>query len=206
MVKVTKKDLLRWGLPSDLSESTWEYFDKLSLDRADEKRYAELVDIARKWRDAVLAGNKKYGLFMYGANGSGKSSMGVRLLLDFIEEGFKVQRVTMNRLQQEFYEHWRIPHIAMLPGILMIDELGKEYETKQSHIERAFEAIMKFRTERRLPTILVTNSTIEHIQQFYGETVHSVLRGRFIPMAFPEVDIRQMMADSEISEILSGNT
>jgi DNA replication protein DnaC len=198
------KNLARLGIPEDFSGRTWTSFKNLEehLSEKEKKFYDESILGVQKWMKAVVSKSTTLGLFMYGHNGSGKTTIGCLALIGFLKKGIPAYRITMTKLQQEFYSEWKIPEVVLMKGVLFIDEVGKEYKTKQEHSEAAFEYAIKYRSERRLPTILVSNADINYLSKRYGETVNSIIRGKFLLLTFPEIDLRQRTVDDEIQKIL----
>jgi hypothetical protein len=111
-------------------------------------------------------------------------------------------RTTAIKLQQDFFENWRIPKVGLFKGLLVIDEFGKEYKTKAEHSESIMEYILKYRAERKFLTIIISNADITFIKQRYGETIYSILRGKYIPVPFPEIDFRIMTADNKMKNYI----
>lgn len=201
MVEAT---LLKRGITEDFLHREWGDIEKLEFLSADEaERYKRIYAIAAKWVRSVSQTKKvELGLFMYGSNGSGKTTLACIIAKHFIKHKIPARRVTMTRVQAEFYENWRVPEIGLINEVLIIDECGKEYKTKNEHSEICFEYILKYRAERKLPTILVSNADIVFLYRRYGETVNSVLKGSYLPLAFPEVDMRQRQAEIKINEFM----
>ena len=198
-------DLFRFGIPREFAEREWD--DILSvgvLDESELSRYHRLYSVARKWVQAIREGKKKFGLFLYGSNGCGKSTLGCLILKELIGNGVLGDRVTMARLQKEFYENWHIPDMGLSKDVLFVEEVGKEYKTKQEHSEIMLEYILKYRSEHMLPTILSANADMESLVKRYGKTFESVVKGRFIPLNFPEVDLRLRLAPGEVKTFLGG--
>ena len=197
-------NLAKIGIPEDFSGKTWESFKDIKdyLDEDETIDYRKVLKVAKNWEKAIIEKSSVLGLFLYGHNGSGKTTIACLLLLTFKKQGRDVLRITMTKLQQDFYEEWRIPEIALFRGVLFIDEVGKEYKTKQEHSEILLEYVLKYRAERRLVTILASNSDIKYLNQRYGATVNSILKGKFLPLAFPEVDLRQRTVGDEINKII----
>ena len=49
---------------------------------------------------------------------------------------------------------------------------------------------------------IISNADIEFIKQRYGATVFSILRGKFIPISFPEIDFRLLTSGVEVEKYL----
>lgn len=162
--------------------------------------YKRFFEKAYTWQDKVFSRETKKSLFMFGPNGSGKTSMGVVLLTRAFERKAKVLRVTMVALQEEYYKNWSIPTRALMPGFLLIDEVGKERVNKGEHTEAAFEYIIKYRSEMLLPTILISNADVDYLAKRYGATVERILKDRYIPFSFPEHNFRASESEKECED------
>lgn len=196
-------NLVKYGIPEEFSDLTWEGIRDLPYENAESKKYREIYKIARKWTNKLIEGQRPdMGLFLCGSNGSGKTSLACLILRSLLEENVSAYRVTMVKMQAEYFDNWRVPETGLLNVVLAIDELGKEPKTKAEHSESAFEYIIKYRAERNFPTILIANADIGYLRGRYGETVNSVLRGRFIPLNFPEVDFRQRIGSERLKQFL----
>ena len=68
----------------------------------------------------------------------------------------------------------------MLPEFMVIDEVGKETETKYSN--SIFEDLLRVREEKELPTILCTNYSATDFQNRYDSSITSLVRGNTIPV------------------------
>lgn len=195
----------RLGISEDFRDKEWEdIFDLEVLSSGELAVYRKIFNAAKSWCSSVVDQKTSMGLFMYGSNGSGKSTLGCLLLKELLKNAIPCMRVTAVRLQKDFYDGWRVPKYALLKGVLFVDELGKEYKTKNEHSEMVIEYILKYRTERRLPSVLASNADADYLYKRYGETVNSILKGKFIPIAFPEVDLRQRLALEESKRIIGG--
>lgn len=191
------------GISEDFRDKDWDsLFNLQAIDSQENEAYSAVFSAAKKWCKYVIQGKTDLSLFMYGMNGSGKSTLGCIVLKSLYKNGIPVLRVTAVRLQQDFFAGWIIPEYALMRGVLLIDEVGKEYSTKQGHSETVLEYILKYRTERKLKTILVANADIEDLNKRYGATVNSILRGKFLPLAFPLVDLRQRCALCEVEKFM----
>lgn len=193
------------GIVEDFRQRKWnDLFELDDLDEDDKFLYKTMFDASKKWADAVINKKTSMGLYLYGSNGSGKSTLGCLLLKKFLKNEIQAMRVTSVRLQKDFFANWTVPAYALMKGVLFIDEVGKEYQTKQEHSEMVLEYILKYRTERHLHTILASNADGDFLKKRYGATVNSILKGKFIPIGFPDIDLRQLLAEGEARKIIGG--
>lgn len=164
--------------------------------------YDNIYRLGEKWYKTVAANQYKVGLFLYGDNGTGKSSFGCYLMRKFLKKGKYADRMTMAKVQETFFKDWKIPEIALRQSPLFLEEIGKEYTTKNEHSSSILEYILKYRVERRFPTIISANASIKDIAIRYGATVESLLRGRYMPMQFPPINLRARSNLKNIQDLM----
>lgn len=193
---------MKWGITEEFIDREWDDYKRLGLVGVELVEYTETYRLAKKWAESVL--NKKYdlGLFLHGSNGCGKSSLGCLLLKDFMSASIPVYRISMMKVQKSFFDGWAVPDICLSQVVLFLEGVGKEYKTKAEHSEIVLEYILKYRAERKLPTIVSTNAKMKDIAIRYGKTVESVLKGCYYPINFPAMDLRQLSVGRKIKNML----
>jgi DNA replication protein DnaC len=135
-------------------------------------------------------------LTLYGSNGSGKTFITSIILKNAYRRYYTVRRILFSEFiskvfnsKKNFKEEQEIETIYNAE-FLVIDELGKESDTKSgAHIDVLIH-LLKHREEKGFPTIISTNLDIEGIQQRYGETVHSLV-SQSIPIKMTGSDRRK---------------
>lgn len=193
---------MKWGITEEFINRKWNDYKQLGLVGTELLEYNKIFETARKWAKTVKENRYELGLFLHGCNGSGKSSLGCLLLKDFIKEGIPVQRISMMKVQKVFFDNWEVPELCLSPVVLFLEEIGKEYKTRAEHSEIVLEYILKYRAERKMPTITSANAKMKDITLRYGKTVESVLKGCFYPLNFPDIDLRQMVVGLKIKKML----
>lgn len=188
------------GVTEEFKDYDVRGFAKLVATAGLQKEYQEIFDVINVWQEMVIKGKDAMSLYFYGANGSGKTFMAINIM----ESLKKIQcfRTTAIKLQQDFFKEWKVPKAGLFKGLLVIDEFGKEYKTKAEHSESIMEYILKYRSERKFLTIVISNADISFIRQRYGETVYSILRGKYIPIGYPETDFREISGNNELKKYL----
>lgn len=172
----------------------------LTKDANLEKEYDAIFDVIETWQERVIKGKEVMNLYFFGANGSAKTSIATHIMNSLTKT--QCFRTTAIKLQQDFFENWRIPKVGLFKGLLVIDEFGKEYKTKAEHSESIMEYILKYRAERKFLTIIISNADITFIKQRYGNTIDSILRGTYIPLKFPEIDFRLITAENKMKNYI----
>lgn len=147
-----------------------------------------------------LGNARKNGIsvFLHGTNGTGKTMLGVCILKKALRSGYTVQCASLGGIIQAFTEGWydddkrrRYEETVRDVDFLMIDDVGKEYRNRVGLTEVVFDNLIRYRTFRKKPMVLTTNSTIEAIESSYGKSLVSLLMGRFIPIAVVGPDYRK---------------
>ena len=199
-MSISSKILLKFGIPEEYHHAALDNFlsskIKNTLTPKQVKQYRKLYSFVKVWLKNVLKGKKRFGLFFTGSNGCGKSVLGAMLVQEFLKNDVVAYRRSMQALTEEYFSKWQMPASALNPPVLLIEEAGKEIPTKAGHNKFIFEYILKYRTERNLVTILSTNYDIDKLAMEYKDTVGSLLKGRFVEIKFPLIDLRQNYAEN----------
>lgn len=198
---------LKLGITEEFSAREWKDYKKIDeLSSIEKKKYDKLYDIVDRWILAINNKKTDLNLFLFGANGCGKSTLGCLILKRFKDESNQpVMRMSMMKIQNDFYSTWKIPTPPLARAVIFLEEIGKEYRTNKEHSESVLEYILKYRTENNLATIVSSNCDIKALSDRYGETLNSVLKGRFYPLNFPSIDLRQRCVDKKIENLLKGD-
>lgn len=196
-------DLSRFGIPEEFRDRRWmDLFSGDLLQPSEIPVYEKIWRIGERWVNAVVAQKTNYGLFLYGANGCGKTTFMCLLMKLLLKHGYPCDRVLFPQLHNDFYKEWRVPDYALRRDPLFIEEVAKEYKTKQEHSEYVMEFVLKNRSEQGLITSMSSNADLEYLTKRYGPTFESILKGRFFPVNFPEVDLRVRAARGAAEKIL----
>lgn len=133
-------------------------------------------------------------LYLYGANGVGKTYLGCALLLEFIRRKIPVYRSNVFDFEQEFKNAgWRIPEHYYDVGVLFLDEVGKDMSAVGGKIDVALtivESIIRWRSDYLKPTIIASNNNIGELQARYGDSFVSIVMGSYRTVMFPVGDLR----------------
>ena len=130
------------------------------------------------------------GLYFYGNNGVGKTTLACMILKECYTYRYTCKRITFmdyvslytrawgdNEMKQEVEEE-----IKKLKSkeFLCIEEIGKENDTKVA--VNVLEDLLRYREDNGLPTIICTNLTPKAIQERYGNSIYSLLKGNCVPI------------------------
>lgn len=145
-----------------------------------------------------------YGLLLSGPNGVGKTTFMSYVLVNAIKRGKSAYYTTMlqldhdikagfnNYLAQQRFE-W-----MMTSDFLGLDEMGKEQFRgidKPSYIKAQIERILKQRFDESKPVILATNLNKTSMAKAYGDSLASVIDGKYQQVVMEPGDFRKTLSD-----------
>lgn len=201
-----KKDLSKVPPREELSENNlslagipFEFWfsslDELKPTNAGAKRVFALVkEYTEKIHDNYVFGQ---GIFFYGSNGVGKTNLASIILQEAYRHRYAVSYMTMNKITpigvkaaydeevRDFYNR-RI----LNRDFLVIDEVGKEQQGEKQANITVLEEVLRLRSSNKLPTIVITNLSIDDFKYRYGSSIMSLLLQRFIDIKLVGEDFR----------------
>ncbi len=119
-------------------------------------------------------------LTLFGSNGSGKTLISSIILKSAYRNHytFKLinfpEYIALNFKPDKTYQDLEEIEKIQEAEFLVIDELGKEYDTKTDANVNLLIQLMKHREVHGLPTIICTNLDLEDMRSRYGETINSL--------------------------------
>ena len=158
---------------------------------------------------------RKHGISMlfWGPNGTGKTMLASCILKEGIRQGYSVQMSSLGGIIEMYAEGWSNPEKREMfneriknVDFLLIDDVGKEYRAKSSDlVEVAFDNLIRYRSFRRKPFILTTNTDIARLQSTYGQSLASLLQGKCMTVPLGGVDYRKVIQAKDLRSMLEGN-
>jgi hypothetical protein len=148
------------------------------------------------------ARRKGYGLMLMGNNGVGKTMFLSFVLMEAIRRTrFTTYYTTLLKLDHDikrgFNDHEAARRLQWMlsSDFLALDEMGKErVRDGDSFMRTQIERILKDRYDEGLPTLLATNATARELGKFYGDSVASIIGGKYQSVALKDVgDFRKVM-------------
>jgi DNA replication protein DnaC len=147
-----------------------------------------------------------YGLVFLGNNGVGKTYFISYILMEAIRQNYSVYYTTLPQLDYNIkagfddYKLQKRLDLMLTSDFLAIDEMCKEkHKTTIStnvatfmdtHVER----ITKQRCDDSMPTLMATNVNFKTLLGTYGESVASIIEGKFRPVTMMPGDYRKKLA------------
>lgn len=130
-------------------------------------------------------------LFFFGHNGSGKSHVGCAILNRLRSAGRGVRCVSVFDFFEDYKENqWVINPAFLAVEVLLLEELGKTYAAKNDILTPPLERLIKSREESGKRTIYTSNCGLSDIEAVHGATIMSMIKGKAMPVHFPDVDWR----------------
>ena len=135
-------------------------------------------------------------LTLYGNNGSGKTFVTSIILKNAYRHYYSAKRINFTHFMSLTFsadksdEDKEYIKQAYESEFLVIDELGKENDTKSSSNIALLEQLMKYREEKALPTIICTNLSLEGIKELYRDTIYSLV-SQSVKMEMDDFDMRK---------------
>lgn len=159
-----------------------------------------VVKYVKNFRKAFTRG---YGVVLCGPNGAGKSYFISYILMQAIRVGRTAYYTTLPDLYYYIKKGFDDKKIEqrldwmLTSDIVAIDEMGKEQRVRDqdsSYINGEIERILKRRYDDTQPTLLGTNMGYSQLTKFYGETIASMLHGKYKAAQLQPGDYRKQMA------------
>ncbi len=156
-----------------------------------------ILNYCRKWRRARRHG---YGLILTGSNGGGKTFFSCFVLTQMIKRECSAYYTTSMQLDIDLKRGfrdavWERRLDSMLESdFLVIDELGKEGSKDDGYFRARLELLLKTRCDNGDPTIIVTNLDDKAIIGMYGDSVQSILDGKYELVTMAYGDYRRAIA------------
>ena len=158
--------------------------------------------------DIIEHASEGWGLFLWGANGRGKTFAAAAILKRAAMAGFSTYCVLANVLKvayidgQRFDKDETIVHRVEHVEILLIEDLGKEYSGKGSHwAELCFENLIRTRSRELRPTLITTNLSPREFKERYKDSAASMVVETMIAAQVKGVDMRKKNAQRKLEEM-----
>ena len=149
-----------------------------------------LVDIAYRDRQSY-----QEGILFYGSNGVGKTMLSSLILRQSYKYRWTSQRTTFVRYVDSYTSSWdknSEPDIywetCKKAQYLVLEEVGKEIDSKIT--KPILEDLLRYREEKGLVTIMCTNLTPKDLEELYGASIMSLIKGNMTPIKITGKDRR----------------
>lgn len=149
--------------------------------------------------DSRYAENK--GLFLYGSNGVGKTFLASIVAMESYRWRYSTKRVSFADYVQKYTRVWDAVNIEQREELeselyteykavefLILEEIGKEIDSKIA--APVLEDLLRYREDHHLPTVICTNLDIDMVEERYGYSITSLIKGNMTPILIEGADKR----------------
>lgn len=154
-----------------------------------------------------------YGLYLHGKNGVGKSYLANSLCISLIYKKVLCRATTFPDLVQTYVNSWRseedreILNKYLSCRVLLIEEIGKEYNTSrqanENFVNTCLDMVLKHRLQNKFVTLFTSNVDPTDLKGLYTIDIASMLREIAVPIQVMGSDYRStiQLANKKLLEI-----
>jgi DNA replication protein DnaC len=165
---VTKQVLIHKGLPEEFLELNF---------------FEEMLNF-KKLADNWIEDTKGVGLYLRGKEGTGKSFLGCYIVKTLLEKNIPARRITHDRLYSDYKDNYqKMPSLLYKQDYLFLDDLLPH---KAQKMLEDLISLLKFRKERRYPTIISSNYAIDTFPKSFSDVVKVL----YVPLNMPDINFR----------------
>lgn len=189
---LSNKNLINMGVPKALLDLSLEDLDlnEKILDYV--QGYIDNIDNSFKY-------NK--GLFLYGSNGTGKTSIASIIIKEAYKHRYTAKRMTWVDYMTLYTRAWGCNNFELKMHtedvikdikdreFLVLEEIGKEQDNKLAMT--LLEDLLRHREDKGFPTIICTNLAPKSIVERYGASIESLIKGNMTPIKLVGKDNRK---------------
>ena len=146
-----------------------------------------------------------WGIFLYGANGVGKTHASCALLKEVEMRGYTTYCILADILKVAYIDGSRfdsdnsVTQRVETVDFLLLEDLGKEYSGKGSGFaELCFENLLRKRSRECLPTRITTNLTPGSFKERYKQSAASLAMECMIACEMRGVDRRKLAFEAKL--------
>lgn len=189
---LSNKNLINMGVPKALLDLSLEDLDlnEKILDYV--QGYIDNIDNSFKY-------NK--GLFLYGSNGTGKTSIASIIIKEAYKHRYTAKRMTWVDYMTLYTRAWGCNNFELKMHtedvikdikdreFLVLEEIGKEQDNKLAMT--LLEDLLRHREDKGFPTIICTNLAPKSVVERYGASIESLIKGNMTPIKLVGRDNRK---------------
>ena len=189
---LSNKNLINMGVPRALLDLSLEDLDlnEKILDYV--QWYIDNIDNSFKY-------NK--GLFLYGSNGTGKTSIASIIIKEAYRHRYTAKRMTWVDYMTLYTRAWGCNNFELKMHtedvikdikdreFLVLEEIGKEQDNKLAMT--LLEDLLRHREDKGFPTIICTNLAPKSVVERYGASIESLIKGNMTPIKLVGKDNRK---------------
>lgn len=198
------KHYLNAGIGDLYQRQTWDDFEG-------DPELIELISNYLEKSERMVASG--IGLVLYGSFGIGKTMATNLMLKDLLKLGYPCYSTTFTNMIDMFTAGWTSQEEKIFferkirkTKILLLDDVGKEYKSKNNLGSSTFDSVLRSRTQDGLPTLITTNMTDRELTNEYGDAVMSLLKETSVLYEVQGTDFRSKAGQRKLHEVMAGNT
>lgn len=189
---LSNKNLINMGVPKALLDLSLEDLDLSEKILDYVQGYIDNIDNSFKY-------NK--GLFLYGSNGTGKTSIASIIIKEAYRHRYTAKRMTWVDYMTLYTRAWGCNNFELKMHtedvikdikdreFLVLEEIGKEQDNKLAMT--LLEDLLRHREDKGFPTIICTNLAPKSVVERYGASIESLIKGNMIPIKLVGKDNRK---------------
>lgn len=189
---LSNKNLINMGVPRALLDLSLEDLDLSEKILDYVQGYIDNIDNSFKY-------NK--GLFLYGSNGTGKTSIASIIIKEAYKHRYTAKRVTWVDYMTLYTRAWGCNNFELKMHtedvikdiknreFLVLEEIGKEQDNKLAMT--LLEDLLRHREDKGFPTIICTNLAPKSVVERYGASIESLIKGNMTPIKLVGKDNRK---------------
>ena len=189
-----------------------EYYLSCGIKSAWHSKTLEAYDNDKKAKnsvDAYLSKDRRVvkdgiGIYLWGANGTGKSHLMNTSFMELIDLKYKVRVFSMDEIVDKFTASWYsdeekrdLDHVLRNIDFLGIDEFGKNVDKDGNAnylpdlVKRVMESVIRYRVQMNKPIWFASNTDPKNVGAVFSEDIASLLREAVIPILVRGDDYRK---------------
>lgn len=146
------------------------------------------------------------GLFLWGANGTGKTHLAMCAAMQLIDFKYKVRVFSIDEIVDKFTSSWysdgekkQLNDILRDTDFLFVDEFGKNVddEGKAKYlpdlVKRVMESVIRYRVQMHKPIWFTSNTDPKFIKEVFSEDIASLLNEAVVPVCVRGEDYRKVI-------------
>lgn len=153
------------------------------------------------------------GLYLSGDVGVGKTMLLNLVLKDLVKAGYSCFATTFAQMIEMYTAGWTdkeekvwFQRKFLNSQFLLLDDVGKERDTKIALNETTFDAILRQRVTDGRPTFISTNPDAAEMEERYGKPILSLIREQSLEEVVTGEDYRPKANKRRVDEVLKGWT
>lgn len=174
------------------------------------------LSAVRKYlKDSKEMSHNGLGLYLWGANGTGKSHLMNCAFKELISKGHRVRIYSMDEIVDKFTsswysnaDKWELDDILRHIDFLGIDEFGKNVDKDDNPVylpdlvKRVMESVIRFRVQMHKPIWFASNTDPKFVKDVFSEDIASLLREAVVSICVRGDDYRREIQRKNKSRFL----